>query len=268
MATRKRSTAASRKVGSSKKKRSAQPVKANSKRKSSKKKSVLGTKSSTRVKKTTSREKKSKQGQEYERTVQSRPGQVNPPSTVHQFAKDHEKAKNRKRLQDARVVRQRGERQTSHYEAAVGYFNLRKFARAQLRFEKVADGPDATLRHRAKVYLEICRAQVATDKLDLEGVDDYYNYAITLMNDRRFDEASDHLHEALRMDPKADYVHYAIAVLHAIRGNNTASHHSLKQAVELNPKIRSLALNDSDLAAVREDPLISEILSLQASSSD
>ena len=175
-------------------------------------------------------------------------------------AKAAEAAKARKRAQDARIARQLSERQAAHYGAAVGYLNIKKFAQARSRFEKAADGPDVALRHRAKVYAEICRSRIETRKLRLKSADDYYNYGIRLMNDRQVDEAEHHLGEALKLDPNADHVHYATAVLQAIKGDTAGVHRSLSRAIELNPRNRPLALNDSDLAAVREDPSISDLL--------
>ena len=93
---------------------------------------------------------------------------------------------------------------------------------------------------------------------------DYYNYGIRLMNDRQVDEAEHHLGEALKRDPNADHVHYATAVLQAIKGDTAGVHRSLSRAIELNPRNRPLALNDSDLATVREDPSISDLLRPQA----
>ena len=179
-------------------------------------------------------------------------------------ARAAEAAKARKRVQDARIARQLSERQVAHYEAAVGYLNLKKFAQARSRFEKAADGPDVALRHRAKVYAEICRSRVETRKLRLKSADDYYNYGIRLMNDRQVDEAEHHLGEALKRDPNAGHVHYATAVLQAIKGDTAGVHRSLSRAIELNPRNRPLALNDSDLATVREDPSISDLLRPQA----
>jgi tetratricopeptide (TPR) repeat protein len=179
-------------------------------------------------------------------------------------ARAAEAAKARKRVQDARIARQLSERQVAHYEAAVGYLNLKKFAQARSRFEKAADGPDVALRHRAKVYAEICRSRIETSKLRLKSADDYYNYGIRLMNDRQVDEAEHHLGEALKRDPNADHVHYATAVLQAIKGDTAGVHRSLSRAIELNPRNRPLALNDSDLASMREDPSISDLLRPQA----
>ncbi len=185
-------------------------------------------------------------------------------SSAMRIAKAEEAAKARKRAQDARIARQLSERQAAHYGVAVGHLNNRKFAQARSRFVKAADGPDATLRQRAKVYAEICRSRMETSKLRLKSSDDHYNYGISLMNDRRLDEAEHHLSEALKRDPRADHVHYATAVLYAIRGDAEGAHRSLSQAIELNPRTRPLALNDSDLESMREDPSISDLLRPQA----
>ena len=199
------------------------------------------------------------------KAIGRKPVSFTPTSSALRFARAEEAAKARKRAQDARIARQLSERQAAHYEAAVGHLNNRKFAQARSRFEKAAGGPDATLRHRAKVYAEICRSRIEKSKLRLKSVDDYYNYGVGLMNDRQLEEAEHHLSEALKLDPNADHVHYATAVLHAIKGNTAGTHRSLSRAIELNPRNRPLALNDSDLAAVREDPSISDLLHPHAS---
>ena len=240
---------------------------------SSKKKSTSRPEASAKVVKTAQSRKKSAQGQKSgkgaaksaKKAIGRKPVSFTPTSSAIRSARAEQAAKARKRVQDARIARQLSERQAAHYEAAVGYLNSRKFALARSRFEKAADGPDATLRHRAKVYAEICRSRIETSKPRLKSVDDYYNYGIRLMNDRQLDEAEHHLSEALKRDPQADHIHYATAVLHAIKGNTADTHRSLSRAIELNPRNRPLALNDSDLAAVREDPSISDLLHPHAS---
>jgi tetratricopeptide (TPR) repeat protein len=239
---------------------------------SSKKKSTSRPEVSAKVVKTAQSRKKSAKGQKSgkaatpgaaksnKKAVGRKPVSFTTTRSAIRAARAAEAAKARKRVQDARIARQLSERQVAHYEAAVGYLNLKKFAQARSRFEKAADGPDVALRHRAKVYAEICRSRIETSKLRLKSADDYYNYGIRLMNDRQVDEAEHHLGEALKRDPNADHVHYATAVLQAIKGDTAGVHRSLSRAIELNPRNRPLALNDSDLATVREDPSISDLL--------
>jgi tetratricopeptide (TPR) repeat protein len=163
--------------------------------------------------------------------------------------------------QAAKVERQLGLRQAEHYEKAVAMFNARKYSRAHTLLEKAVEGPDLTIRHRAQVYAEICRRQIGHEKLQLKTAEDHYNYAVKLMNDRRFDDARQHLQRALQMAPKAGYVHYANAVLSALQGDAESAFGNLKKAIEIDPLNRVLALNDADLAAVASHPPIVHLLS-------
>ncbi|MEX2300310.1 MAG: hypothetical protein WD733_05205 [Bryobacterales bacterium] len=151
-------------------------------------------------------------------------------------------------------------RQAEYYDKAVTLFNTKKFARALSLLEKTLEGPDATLRHRAQVYTEICRRQISNQKVQLKTAEDYYNYAVKLMNDRRLEEAQRHLQRALQIAPKAGYVHYANAVLSALLGDADSAFGNLKRAIEIDPLNRVLALNDADLASVASHPRIAHLL--------
>ncbi len=168
---------------------------------------------------------------------------------------------NKQAQQAAKAERQLEQRQTEYYEKAVALFNSRKFTRALGLLEKALDGPDATLRQRAKVYADICRRQITNEKVQLKTAEDHYNYGVKLMNDRRLDEAQRHLQRALQMAPKAGYVHYANAVLSALQGDAESAFGNLKRAIEIDPLNRVLALNDADLAGVTKHPPIVHLLS-------
>jgi tetratricopeptide (TPR) repeat protein len=160
----------------------------------------------------------------------------------------------------AKAERQLEQRQAEHYEKAVEFFNARRFARALPLMDKAAEGPNATLRHRAHVYADICRKQIGAEKVELKTADDHYNYGVKLMNDRRLDDAQRHLQRALRLAPKAGYVHYANAVLSALQGNVEAAYGNLKRAIEIDPLNRVLALNDAELGSVVGHPPIAHLL--------
>jgi tetratricopeptide (TPR) repeat protein len=162
--------------------------------------------------------------------------------------------------QAAKAVRELEQRQNENYEKAVESFNARKFSRALPLLEKAAEGPNATLRHRAQVYADICRRQISSEKVELKTADDHYNYGVKLMNDRRLEEAERHLQRALRLAPKAGYVHYANAVLSALQGNAESAFGNLKRAIEIDPLNRVLALNDADLGSVMGHPPIARLL--------
>ncbi len=162
--------------------------------------------------------------------------------------------------------RQAAERQAQGYEKAVGFFNSRKFARALGWFEKVAQGPEATLRHRAQVHARICAQRVNATKVKLKTVDDYYNYAVQLINDRELEEAERCLDKALRLSANADYIHYAASVVQALRGDAASALKSLGRAIELNGRNRVLARTDADLSSLRDHPSWTELISSDAPS--
>jgi len=166
----------------------------------------------------------------------------------------------KQRMKDALAARELATKQESFYEKAVAQFNRRKFARALPLFEQAAEGPQVALSDRARVYAQICRQRTEENKIQLRNAEDYYNYGVKLLNDRELEDASAHLSEALRRNPKAAHAHYATAVLHALNRNNAGVYESLKKAIDLDPRNRHLALRDSDLSAARRDPAIFNLL--------
>jgi len=166
-------------------------------------------------------------------------------------------------LEALRIAKERREaqdRQSEYYDKAIKAFHGRKFQRALGWFEKVEAGPDITLRDRARVHVEICRRQTETRKVKLKTADELYNYGIQLINERRFQEAGQNIAQALKVQPRAAHIHFAAAVVAALTRDTEAAYKSLKKAIELDPRNRVLALNDSDLASVTGDPAIAQLL--------
>lgn len=159
-------------------------------------------------------------------------------------------------------------RQGELYAEAVETFQAGKLKRALELFEAVAEGPDAGLRHRAHVHIQICRRRTESDTVELKTADDYYNYAVKLINDRRLEEADQHLDQALKKAARAGYMYYAKAVVAALRRSTDDSYRNLSRAVELDPKHRLQARRDPDMATVRDDARIAQLLHGDASAAD
>ncbi|MEZ5362758.1 MAG: hypothetical protein R2748_10580 [Bryobacterales bacterium] len=151
-------------------------------------------------------------------------------------------------------------RQSELYAQAVEAFQAGNFKRALGQFETVAEGPDSGLRHRANVHVRICRQRIGSDSIELSSPEDHYNYAVKLINDRRLDDAEQHLDKALKKASGAGHVHYAKAVIAALRRNGDEAFRSLSRAIDLDPKHRLLARRDPDMAGVRDDARIAELL--------
>jgi tetratricopeptide (TPR) repeat protein len=97
----------------------------------------------------------------------------------------------------------------------------------------------------------------------LKTADDYYNYAVTLINSRRLQEAAEHLEKALAMAPRADHIHYALAAALALLGNAQAAYERLKTAIDLEPRNRYLARSDSDFAGILDYAPLASLLQLE-----
>jgi Tfp pilus assembly protein PilF len=62
------------------------------------------------------------------------------------------------------------------------------------------------------------------------------------------------------MEPRADHVHYAMGVCMALSGDAQGAYDSLKRAIELQPRNRMVARQDSDLEGVSHHPRIGKLL--------
>jgi len=163
-------------------------------------------------------------------------------------------------LRVAKELRQAQERQLARYDKAIRAFNSRRFQTALTLFEKVAAGPDSTFGDRARVHIQICRRQTQTRKVKFKTADEYYNYGIRLINERRFEEANRSIAQALKRQPRAAHIHFAAAVVGALTQDIDSTYKSLKKAIDLDPHNRVLALNDADLASVADEPAIAQLL--------
>jgi tetratricopeptide (TPR) repeat protein len=159
-----------------------------------------------------------------------------------------------------RAVASAERQQADLYATAVGAFQAGKYKQALSQFETIAEGPDAGLRHRAHVHIRICRQRTESDTMKLSSPEDHYNYAVKLINDRRLDEAEKHLDQALKKAAGAAYVHYAKAVIAALRKDGEVAFNSLSRAITLDPKNRLLARRDPDMAGIRDDARIADLL--------
>ncbi len=147
------------------------------------------------------------------------------------------------------------------FERAMEAFRKADFKTAMERFELAANGPDGPMRHRAGVHIRICRQRIGSDTVDLKTADDHYNCAIRLINDRRLDEATEHLEKALQLAKRPPaHVHYALAVVAALRKDAESGFDRLRQAIEIDPRQRWIARRDSDLAPLVGFPPIAELL--------
>ena len=154
------------------------------------------------------------------------------------------------------------EKQEGLYGEAIRLFYAQKYDRADALFRKIMQGPDRTLAHHAQVHSNICAGRLRQPQVYLRTVEDHYNYAVTMMNARKLEEATQHLETALRLAPQADHIHYAMAATQALRGNPEGAYQRLKTAIELEPGNRQRARADADFLGILGYPPLVALLRL------
>jgi tetratricopeptide (TPR) repeat protein len=149
--------------------------------------------------------------------------------------------------------------QLQAFERAIQLLHQRNYGDAMTWFEKARLGPRLDVTSRAAAHVRICERRLAAAP-EPKSVEERYNYAVALMNLRNLAPARRHLEIALEMEPRADHVHYAMAVFRALSGDASGAYDSLKRAIELQPQNRMVARQDSDFDALGKQPRFSALL--------
>jgi tetratricopeptide (TPR) repeat protein len=153
-----------------------------------------------------------------------------------------------------------GANQMAAFEAAMKLFHARKLKEARELFLQASKGPERDVAQRANLHIAMCDRRLQQAVVSLGSAEDYYNYGIALINSRNLPEARAHLEKGLQISPSSDHIHYALAVAQALSGDLHGAHESLKRAIELEPRNRLTARQDTDLAPLASQPLFSALL--------
>jgi tetratricopeptide (TPR) repeat protein len=136
----------------------------------------------------------------------------------------------------------------------------RNFREAKELFEKARKGPSLEIASNATLHVRMCERRLAAPLPEPKTAEEHYNYAIALINLRNLEPAGHHLGIALELEPRADHVHYAMGVYQALSGDAQGAYDSLKRAIELQPRNRMVARQDSDLDGIGKNPRIIRLL--------
>jgi len=142
------------------------------------------------------------------------------------------------------------------YERGLQALQSHQYDKAIELLQSVIDlyADEKELHERARLYLNVAlRHSKPPDPTPLSPDERLYSATLQL-NDGRYDAARETLLALERDAPPSDHVQFMLAVVDLHRGEIGASLDHLVKAVELNPENRSAALQDSELAPLREDP--------------
>lgn len=141
------------------------------------------------------------------------------------------------------------------YADAMRYFNRQSFRRAHDLFARLVTGPSRELAERARVHLAMCEQRLRrAEPVRLRSAEEHYNYAVSQLNLRNYEEAREHLQKARKLSPKSDHIHYGLASLAALCDEPEEALEHLEKAIELRPENRYHARNDLDFEYLRDDP--------------
>jgi tetratricopeptide (TPR) repeat protein len=109
------------------------------------------------------------------------------------------------------------------------------------------------LLERARLYLKVCERELEPKEPAPKTPDEWVYAGTVALNAGDETTALRHLQRALTDDPRHDHAHYMMATISARRGDAGTAVDHLRQAVSLNPENRSLARQDPELEALRDD---------------
>lgn len=151
--------------------------------------------------------------------------------------------------------------QSEMFDRAIRAFQAGNYAAALKFFEKAEQGPLREMAHSAKLHGRMCAQRMAKPELSLKTADDHYNYAVTLINERKLERAEKHLLLAMAQSPKGDHLYYALALCRGLGGDLAGACSNLKRAIELQPRNRVAARNDPDFAEIAQLAPLAGLLS-------
>lgn len=146
------------------------------------------------------------------------------------------------------------------FDEAMKLFHTRDFAAALPLFEEASHGKTLDVAQTAQLHARMCRQRLGAPKPTLTTAEDYYAYGLALITQRRLAEAEQALAKAGGLTPRADYIHYSLALARGLQGDYRGAAESLAKAIELQPANRSAARADADFHEILQHSPVRELV--------
>ena len=150
--------------------------------------------------------------------------------------------------------------QLEMYESAIRLFHAGKFQEARELFRLAAAGRDPGVRHRAELHIAMCDRRLARAPEQPQTAEEHYNFGVAAINARDLPGARQHLETAARMSTGADHVHFALALCLGLSGDLEGAYEHLKRAIEIDPRNRIAARQDTDFAPLLRQPPLDSLV--------
>jgi Tfp pilus assembly protein PilF len=136
--------------------------------------------------------------------------------------------------------------QLKTWDAAVQLFSQRRYSEAGALFREAASGPAVHVADKARSYEQICERQNAKAQVEFRTAEDHFYYGVERLNAGDLPQARTHLMHALRLQPEGDHILYTMALCCGFSGDGNGACENLKRAIDLEPKNRVMAKQDSE----------------------
>ncbi len=151
--------------------------------------------------------------------------------------------------------------QLAAFEEAMQLFHRREFAAAMPLFSQAGQGPNLDVGQTAQMHARMCQQRLgASQQPTLVSAEDYYTYGLALTNQRKYPEAEKSLAKAATLAPRADHIHYALALARGLQGDYRGAAESLSRAIEIQPGNRAAARADADFHEVLQHSPVRELV--------
>lgn len=140
-------------------------------------------------------------------------------------------------------------------------FHKRQFREARDLYRASLEGPKKDIAQRAQLHITMCerRLQEAVT-VTPHTAEEHYTYAVAMLNTRNAAPAREHLQKALAQSPDSDHIHYAMALAAALLGDFDTAYVHMHKAIELEPRNRMAARQDTDFAPFASQPPLDLLL--------
>jgi tetratricopeptide (TPR) repeat protein len=148
---------------------------------------------------------------------------------------------------------------TDQFARAMKIFSQGDYERAALMFAEASAGPLIGVNESAQMYSRMCQQRISRMSVELKTPEDHYNYAVSLINARKYSEARESLETAVEAGVQPHYC-YALALVEGHLGAMDAAASHLRRAIQMDPALRGVARSDPDFAPLLHNPKLKEAL--------
>ena len=123
---------------------------------------------------------------------------------------------------------------------------------------------DVEIVARAQMYIQVCKQKLEQEAKTAapRNADELYDHGVFALNIGDFTQARVFFEKALRLHPDEPHLLYSLAATHAQTGSHEEALTYLKRSIQIQPRFRSQAYNDTDFSGLRDNKQFLELVGL------